>query len=106
MAGLPFQHERSGRRAYSQTLLARLPRLAGVNFGAGSQRQPPPPFAYIVSAVMNSHASEHMKSTSSAISSALPKRPIGMSASILAFSSGEVAAAAANCVSTGPGEID
>ena len=45
-----------------------------------SHRQPPPPFTYTVSAVMNGQASEHMKSTSSPISSGSPKRFIGMSA--------------------------
>src|SRR5262245_5342240 len=34
-----------------------------------AQRQPPPPFTYTVSAVMNGQASEHMNSTSSPISS-------------------------------------
>ncbi len=47
-----------------------------------------------------------MNSTSSPISSAVPKRPIGTSSSIFCLSSGEVAAAAANAVSIGPGEIE
>src|SRR6185437_2661397 len=69
-------------------------------------RQPPPPFTYTVSAVMNGQASEHMNSTSSPISSGSPKRPIGMSSRKRLSSSGEEAAAAAKAVLIGPGEID
>ena len=51
--------------------------------------QPPPPFTYTVSAVMNAHASEHMNNTSSPISSGVPKRPIGIWLRIDSLSSSE-----------------
>src|SRR6185437_7213227 len=69
-------------------------------------RQPPPPFTYTVSAVMNGQASEHMNSTSSPISSGVPKRPIGISSRKRFTSSGEEPAASWNGVAIGPGEID
>src|SRR5262245_12472411 len=62
--------------------------------GKGDQRQPPPPFTYTVSAVMNWQASEHMNSTSSAISSGSAKRFIGTSSRKRCTSSGELLAAA------------
>src|SRR5262249_36520649 len=70
------------------------------------QRQPPPPLTYTVSAVMNSQASEHMKSTNSPISSGSANRFIGTSSRKRCTSSGELLAAAWNGVLTGPGEIE
>ena len=55
---------------------------------------------------MKEQASEQRNRTSSPISSGVPKRFIGTSSRMLRASSGEVAAAAWNGVSIGPGEIE
>src|SRR5262249_1367693 len=55
---------------------------------------------------MKAHASEHMNSTSSPISSGSPNRFIGTSSRKRCTSSGDVCAALWNGVRTGPGEIE
>jgi hypothetical protein len=85
-------------KAYGAVIFLVLSHLPAATFcrcgGKGGQRQPPPPFTYTVSAVMNWQASEHMNSTSSAISSGSAKRFIGTSSRKRCTSSGELLAAA------------
>ena len=81
------------RRMPKLPLCGCVPRAFG-SFASADQatlfayRKPPPPFTYTVLAVIYSQASEHMNSTSSAISSGSPRRFIGTSATARARKSG------------------